>query len=637
MRFPVSFAQRRLWFLEQLTPGEPTFHMPYAMWLEGPLDVDALQRAMDALVARHSVLRTSIVAIEGVPEQVVADSGTVAIERITLPATPSDADARRLTGEIARERAVRPFDLAHGPLLRAALIDAGADRWLLSLVMHHIISDGLSLQILIDELSAMYRAGTTGSPASLPRLWMEYGDYAVWQQDRLRGEELERQLQYWREELRGAPTILTLPTDHPRPAQQSSRGSVATASLDPATTGRLAEFAAGCNATMFMVLLAGFAAVLSRYARQRELLVGTPVSGRTHAELDPIIGLFTNTVVLRTSLAGDPTFAELVSRVRDITVEALTHQELPFEKLVEEFAPERSLAHAPLMQVMFIYQSLTPPTLDLPGVKASSRALFTGTAKLDLTLYADTSEGHRATLALEYNTDLFDAPWAERFLDCVALVLEHAAADPQTPVLDLPMLTPAQSRQLVADRNRRSLPEPPDTEQPIDVRALLQAATSQVIDPTGSTPMAEVCERAGRLARVLAERGVGPETPVGLCLGRGAPMLSALLGVWWAGGAYVPLDPDFPRARLAAMAGGARVRIILSDSAHSELAASIGDAAELPGVEVLNVEDEAVATARPLPPAPLPPDALAYLIFTSGSTGQPKGIAIEHRAVANLL
>ncbi|MEO7262781.1 MAG: amino acid adenylation domain-containing protein [Jatrophihabitantaceae bacterium] len=631
MRFPVSFSQRRLWFLEQLMPGEPTFHMPYAMWLEGPLDAGALQRAMDGLVARHSVLRTSIVAIEGAPEQVVADSGTVAIERITLPATTSEADARRLAGEVARERAIRPFDLGRGPLLRIALIDAGADRWLFSLVMHHIISDGLSLQILFEELSAAYRSETTGTPASFPPHWMEYGDYAVWQQDRLRGEELERQLQYWREQLRGAPTILALPTDRPRPAQQSPRGAVATASVDAATTDRLAKLAAGCNATMFMVYLAGFAALLSRYARQADLLIGTPVSGRTHLELDPIIGLFTNTVALRISLAGDPTFAELVGQVRDTTVEALSHQELPFEKLVEEFAPQRSLAHTPLAQVLFIYQSLTPPALDLPGVSARSWALFTGTAKLDLSMYVDSPVGKDTTLVLEYNTDLFDAPWAERFLSCLARLLEHAAAAPQTPVTDLTMLAPEQAGQLIAERNRRAQPEPTEDE-PIDVRTLLQAATSRVTDGAGSASMAEVCEHAGRLARVLADRGVGLETPVGLCLGRGVPMLSALLGVWWAGGAYVPLDPDFPRARLSAMARGAGVRIIISDDAHRELAASIVD-----GVEVLGVEDQAVGTAQPLPAVPLPPDALAYLIFTSGSTGQPKGIAIEHRAVANLL
>ena len=229
MRYPVSFAQRRLWFLEQLMPGEPTFHMPYAIWLEGRLDTDALQRAMDCLVARHPVLRTSIMAVDGVPEQVVADDGTVPIERLPLPDAADLAadEARRRAGAIATERAVQPFDLARGPLLRALLIDAGADRWLLSLVMHHIISDGLSMQILIDELSALYRAELTGEPVSLPRLWMNYGDYAVWQQDRLRGEELERQLQYWRDQLRGAPAVLSLPTDRPRPAKQSSRGGVA--------------------------------------------------------------------------------------------------------------------------------------------------------------------------------------------------------------------------------------------------------------------------------------------------------------------------------------------------------------------------------------------------------------------------
>ncbi|HEY0167497.1 MAG TPA: amino acid adenylation domain-containing protein [Jatrophihabitans sp.] len=671
MRYPVSFSQRRLWFLEQLTPGEPTFHMPYAMWLEGPLDVEALQRAMDAMVERHSVLRTSIVAVDGVPEQVVADSGTVLIERISLSDTDSEDERVRQARAIATERATRPFDLAHGPLMRAALIDTGADRRLFTLMLHHIISDGLSMQILIDELSAMYRAEVTGEPASLPRLVMEYGDYAVWQHDRLRGEELERQLQYWREQLRGAPAVLTLPSDRPRPARQSSRGAVAVRSLDPAITDRLAEVAVGCNATMFMAFLTGFTVVLSRYARQTDLVIGTPVGGRTHVELDPILGLFTNTVALRTSLAGDPSFLELLGRVRDNTVEAVSHQELPFEKLVDEFAPERSLAHAPLTQVLFGYQSLTPPTLNLPGVKAGfSWALLTGTAKLDLTLYADTSDGQGTTLALEYNTDLFDAPWADRFLGCLALVLEHAAATPQTPVTDLPMLSAEQARELVFERNRRSRPAadgpvpgssvpgssvpgssvpgssvpgssvPAGADEPFDVRTLLQASASQVIDGAESVPMTEVCQRAARLARVLTERGVGLETPVGLCLERGVPMLSALLAVWWAGGAYVPLDPDFPRSRLAAMARGAGVRVVVTDEANRELAGSIVEGGSLgagSGVEVLDVGDQAVAEAQPLVPAPVPPDALAYIIFTSGSTGQPKGIGIGHRAVANLL
>jgi amino acid adenylation domain-containing protein len=563
----------------------------------------------------------------------------VPIELVSLADTVEEADRVRQARAIATERGMRLFDLAHGPLLRVTLIDTGSDRRLFTLVMHHIISDGLSMQIMIEELSAVYRAEVTGEPATLPRLWMEYGDYAVWQQDRLRGEELERQMQYWRDQLHGAPTVLTLPTDRPRPAQQSTRGAVAIRPLDPKVTDRLAEVAAAGNATMFMVFLTGFAVVLSRYSRQTDLLIGTPVGGRTHSELDPILGVFTNNVALRATLADDPSFGALLTRIRDTTVEAVSHQELPFEKLVEEFAPERSLAHAPLMQVMFGYQSLSTPTLDLPGIKAGfSWALFTETAKLDLTLFVDTSDGQGTTLALEYNTDLFDAPWADRFLDCTAMVLEHAAAAPQTQVTDLPLLSPEQGRALIEARN----PPPPGGEdEPFDVRALLQASASRVLDSAGSTSMAEVCERAGRLARVLADRGVGLETPVGLCLERGAPMLSALLAVWWAGGAYVPLDPDFPRSRLAAMAKGAGARIVITDEAHRELAASIvsGSTSDegAAGAEVLGVEDPAVAEALPLPPAPLPPDALAYIIFTSGSTGQPKGIGIEHRAVANLL
>ncbi len=639
MRYPVSFAQQRLWFLEQLMPGEPTFHMPYAIWLEGSLDAEALQRGLDALVARHPVLRTSIVAIDGVPEQVIAEDGAVPIERLALPGAASissAAEARRAASGIATERARKPFDLGRGPLLRAALIDAGADRWLLCLTMHHIISDGLSMQILIEELSALYRAETTGVPASLPRLWMNYGDYAVWQADRLRGEELQRQLEYWREQLRGAPTVLSLPTDRPRPAQQSSHGGVAGLSLDPAVTSRLAELAAGHNATLFMVFLTGFAVLLSRFARQPDLLIGTPVSGRTHVELDPLVGMFTNTVALRIATTDDPSFAELVGRIRDITVEAVSHQELPFEKLVEEFAPERSLAHAPLMQVLFGHQSLTPPKLELPGLTVSSWALFTGTAKLDLTMYVDTVDisagpaGPETMLSLEYNTDLFDRPWAERFLRCYARLLESAVAAPGTPVSELSLLSAEESTALVAEHNRSAAADPSDT--PSDVRTLLRAATSRVIDDAGAVSMAELCDRAARLARVLAERGVSLETPVGLCLDRGTGMLAALLAVWWAGGAYVPLDPDFPRSRLASMAGAAGVRIILSDKGNAELAGQLVE-----GVAVLDIDDAAVAGAEPLPPVPVPPDALAYLIFTSGSTGQPKGIGIEHRSVANLL
>jgi amino acid adenylation domain-containing protein len=628
MRFPVSFSQRRLWFLDQLTPGEPTYNMPYAIWLYGPLDRPALQRALDALVARQAVLRTSFIAVDGVPEQVVAGTGAVPIEHIELPAALDGGESTRQAESIAARRARRPFDLAAGPLIRAALIGSGSGRHLFVLVMHHIISDGLSMPILADELSAAYRAETTGVPAALPPLWMEYGDYAVWLHDVMRGEELDRQLGYWRRKLRGVP-FLALPTDRPRPARQSSGGAVARVTIDAELTQRLAALAHGANATLFMLFLTGFVAVLSRYTRQDDVVVGTQMTGRTHAEMEPLVGLFTNTVPLRVSLADDPTFAGLLGRVRDTTLDALPHQGAPFEKLVEEFAPERTLAYSPLVQVQFVYGSLTPPSLDLPGLTSRSQTLLTGTAKLDLTMYVDSPDGQATSLVLEYSTDLFGPAWADQFLHCLARMLGHAAGAPGTAVADLPMLSAAQRDALIVGRNRpRGAVGDDDC---ADIRRVLRASPSQVIAGGESVPASQVCDRAARVARALAERGVGVETRVGLCVGRGIGMLTALLGVWWAGGAYVPLDPAFPRARLAAMADGAGLQVIICDSAHRDLARSIAD-----GAAVIGVDDPAQA-APPLAPVPVPGTAPAYVIFTSGSTGRPKGVTVEHRAVTNLL
>ncbi len=639
MRFPVSFSQQRLWFLDQLAPGESTYNMPYAFWLDGPLDTQALQRAMDAVVARQAVLRMRIVAFDGVPEQIVADGATVPIEQIVLPSTVDDGERTRQAESIAAHLGSQPFDLAAGPLVRAALIDAGPGRHLFTLVLHHIISDGESMKILIDELCACYRAEVTGTPASLAPLWMEYGDYAVWQRDVIRGEELDRLLGYWRRQLHGAPQVLALPSDRVRPARLSSRGAATSITVDAATTRRLAEVAHGVNATMFMVFLTGFVAVLSRYARQTDIVTGTQVAGRTHTELDPLVGMFTNTLPLRIALTGDPSFVDLLGRVRDTTLDALSHQQVPFEKLVDEFAPDRSLGHWPLIQVQFVYGSLTPPRLELAGVTSHSRVLLTGTAKLDVTVYADTQDGDITTLAMEYSTDLFSPEWANRFLRCLAHLLGQAADAPTTAVADLPMVSDAEMDALVRGRNRPALPggdeadhAGEDGDDGADVRQLLPGSASHVIDGDDTLPMSQVCERAARVARTLADRGVGPETLVGLCVGRGIGMLTALLGVWWAGGAYVPMDPGFPEARLTAMARSANLRIIISDAANRDLARSVAD-----GAAVIEVDDLAATDVSPLAPVPVPASALAYVIFTSGSTGQPKGVGVPHRAVQNLL
>jgi amino acid adenylation domain-containing protein len=631
-----------MWFLDQLSPGEPTFHIPYAISLDGPLDVGALQRALDAAVARHAGLRTSIVAFDGVPEQDVADAGAVVIERIELPETLDGEERIRQAESIAADRARQPFDLAAGPLFRVTLIRTEPDRHLFVLVMHHVITDGTSMRILLEELSAGYRAELTGEPASLPPLWMSYGDFAVWQQDWMSGEELERQLSYWREQLKGAPRVLALPADRPRPARLSSCAARARVTIDDTTIAGLTEAAQAANATMFMVFLAGFAVVLSRYARQSDFVVATQAAGRTHTEFDPMVGLFANTILLRMSLAGDPSFAELLGRIRDTTADALAHQRLPFDKLVEDLMPDRSLAHAPLAQVEFAYHPSAPPGLDLPGVTSTCRMIFTETSKLELDMYVDRQAGQDTALVLDYSADLFGAPWAYRFLGCVAHLLEHAARNPGAAVTDLPMLSAAELDELIAGRNRLPFPggswgsSPRDSTagggDGADIRDLLRASPSRVIDGGGELPVSEVCNRAARLARTLADRGVGPETLAGICVGRGVGMLTAMLAIWWAGGAYVPLDPGFPEARLIAMAQSTSLRFIISDAANRDLALSVAA-----GAEVIRVDDPALAAAPPLAPVPVPGNALAYVICTSGSTGRPKGVAIEHRAIANLV
>jgi amino acid adenylation domain-containing protein len=617
-QYPVSFGQQRLWFLDQFAPGEATFAMPYAFRLEGPLDTGALQRALDALAARHGALRTRLVAFDGIPRQVVADAGSLPLEHVELPGpaaqgAPGDEEGWRAAEASALDLALRPFDLAAGPLIRARLICLAADRHLLALVMHHGIGDGRTVEILFDELSRLYRGET------LPDNWMDFGDFAVWQQDRVQGDELDRQLSYWREHLRGAPHVLALAGDRPRPVSLSARGASARLALDAGTAQGLLRVAGAANATPFMVYLAGFVVLLSRYARQADMVIGTQVSGRTHAELDPVVGMFTNTLAVRFSVADDPTFAHLLARVRDTVVDALSHQELPFEKLVEDLAPDRSLAQSPLIQVQFAHQPLTPPSLDLPGITASGRALRTGTSKLDLTLLAATT-AEAADLVLEYRTDLFDGPWADRFLRNLARLYEHAAQAPDTRVGDLRLIpgTPVPG------------PRPTDG---LDLVGGLRASGALVEHPGGATTLPQVCARASRLARRLAEQGAGPDTVIGVCLGRGIGMLEAVLAAWWTGGAYVPLDPTLPEARLAVMVQDADARLIVCDGERAALARRLGGT----GRSVVPIDDPAVDAADPLDPVPVPADALAYVLFTSGSTGRPKGVAVTRGGLANAL
>lgn len=428
-RFPLSFAQEQLWLVDQLSRQEITYTMPFAVWLDGPLRFTALQRALRALVARHGALRASITDDSAVPAQVVADVAEVPLERASLPAGLNGSEFARRARALADGRARVPFDLARGPLARVMLVSAGPNRHLLLLVLHHIVGDGPSVRILFDELAALYCAELTGRPAGLPPLSMSYGDYAVWQRDRMRGEWLRRQLSRWHQRLQGAPTVLTLPGSWPRPPLASSPGAQTAATLPAAATRRLAALAQDHNATIVMALLTGYALVLSQYARQPDLIIGIPAAGRTHAELEPIVGMFTNILPIRVRTDGAGSVAELLGQVRDAVADALEDQEVPFSVLVEEFAGTRSPGHAPLVQVQFAYGSLTPPGLALPNVTARGEVLFTGTAKLDLTLFADPTPAKATRLVLEYRSDLFDRTWAAGFLRRLIEVLSTCGAD----------------------------------------------------------------------------------------------------------------------------------------------------------------------------------------------------------------
>ncbi len=639
---PLSFAQERLWFLDQLTPGLTAYNMPLAVRLDGRLDRAALARALAALVARHEVLRTGFRDQAGRPVQGIAPVAAIpaledpaallpVVDLRALPADPAAREAARLAGE----EAGRPFDLRRVPLLRARLLwldggDPGAHQLLLTL--HHIACDGWSLGVLVAELGALY-AGE-----ALPELPIQYADYALWQRRLLQGEELERQLGYWRLQLAGLP-VLELPADLPRPPAQSYRGGWVEAAIPLQLADRLRQLSREAGVTLFMTLLAGFQAVLARYAGQDDVAVGTVVANRRHRELEGLIGFFVNTLVLRTDLAGEPSFRELLARVREVSLGAYGHQDLPFEKLVEELRPARDTSHAPLVQVTFMLQNTPLPELRLPGVVASAAAVANRTAKFDLSLSLEEQEGGLAGI-LEHSADLFTAATVERLAGHFRRLLAAAAADPEGSVAELPMLGEEERRQVLEEWNRTAVDQGParPVHELIAAQAARTPAAVAVVAGERSLTYAELDRRAGRLARRLRALGVGPEARVGLCLDRGPELVVGVLGVLAAGGAYVPLDPAHPAERLAAMlADAAPGAVIVAERYRGLVAASTAPVVALDGPdgELDGGPDGGpdLATFQGI----AAPENPAYVIFTSGSTGRPKGVVVEHRSLANFL
>jgi amino acid adenylation domain-containing protein len=623
---PLSFAQERLWFLEQLQPGNGAYHVALTLRPQVALDPAMMEWSLNAVVRRHEVLRTRFVALEGRPVQLVLPELWIPVPVTDLSAWPDglrEDGARRL----AEEEWTRPFDVSSGPLLRARLARLGARDWLFLVTLHHLVADGWSIGILQSELTALYDGGVTGRPPSLPPLPLQYADYAVWQRKRLQGAELERQLGYWRRQLADAPALLSLPTDRPRPSTQTFRGGAQAFAVDRAALQGLRALGQRAGATLFMVLLGAFAVLLGRYARQDEVMIGSPIAGRLRSELEALIGLFANTLVLRLDLGGGPSFRQLLRRVREVTLDAYDHQELPFERLVEELKPERSLSYNPLFQVMFVLQNLPAAAGGSDGPAAAGAVA----AKFDLTL--SMSEGEAGLWGtLEYNCDLFEAPTAARLAEHLATLLAGAAADPDRPVGRLPLMGEDEQWQVTAGWNRTAGPLPVrPLHEWIAQRARQSGDAVALVFDDLEISYAELERRANRVAHRLRASGVGPDVLVALCLERSPELVAGLLGVLKAGGAYVPLDPAYPRDRLAFM---------LSDSAARVLLTQRGLLESLPAAasEVICLDDPDELAGQPDHglDAGATRDHLAYVIYTSGSTGRPKGVAIPHQGLCNV-
>ncbi|HEX9940428.1 MAG TPA: condensation domain-containing protein, partial [Thermoanaerobaculia bacterium] len=631
---PLSFAQQRLWFLHQLDPGSPVYNMPFAFTLRGTLDVAALEGTLREVVRRHESLRTTFPGVAGEPRQVVAPEPGLRLPVVDLGGLPA-ADRGPEAARLSREDALRPFDLARGPLLRACLLRREEREWTILLNLHHIVSDGWSLGVLVRALSVLYPAVLRGEPSPLPELPIQYADFALWQREQLRGEVLEAQLAWWRQALAGAPTLLELPTDRPRPPVQSGRGAWVPVRLPGEVAAALAELARTHESSLFMALLAGFQALLARLSGQDDLVVGSPVANRNRAEVEGLIGFFVNTLALRARLDRTTTFRGLLAQVRAAALGAYAHQDLPFERLVEELHVPRNLGHNPLVQALLVVQDAAGAVLDLPGLVLAPAESAGPAAKFDLTLsLAET--GGQLLGSLDYATDLFDAATARRLAERFSQLLAEAVAAPDLPLGRLPLLTREERRQLQEwNDSAAALPQDVCLHDLTADQAERTPEAVAVVFAGRQLTYRQLAQQAGRLARHLRTLGVGPEVLVGLYAERSLELVVGLLGILQAGGAYVPLDPGYPDERLAAMVEDARLYVLLAPSHLAgrlrQLAPPAARLVLLDELEGLDAPDE--AATRPQ----MHPDQAAYCIFTSGSTGRPKGAVNTHRGIVNRL
>jgi amino acid adenylation domain-containing protein len=632
---PLSFAQQRLWFLAQMEGGSEAYHMPFGMRLQGMLDRGALRQALDRIVVRHETLRTTFLIVEGEPQQRIepVEASRFRLLEYDLRQHP---DAQGELEKLMAEEAKAEFDLQTGPLIRGRLVRMAEEEHALLITMHHIVSDEWSMRVMVKELRALYGAFTRGEKDPLPPLVVQYADYAVWQRKWMQGEVLQEQAEYWRKNLAGVPDVLEVPGDCPRPVAQEYQGSLEKFTLEKKLTARLKELSNHRSTTLYMTLLAGWAVLLGRLSGQQDVVIGMAVANRGRVEIEDLIGYFVSPLALRVDLSGSPSVTEVLERVKQQVLAAQQHQDIPFEQVLEIVQPVRSLAHSPLFQVMFAWQSAPVDRLELSGLEITpleEAALLS--VPFDLTLSLRES-GEEITGGVAYATSLYEVPTVKRYLGYLRKLLEGMAGDETAMVNCLPMMSEQESEQVLVRWNATEVEFSKDrcAHEVFEEQAEKTPDAVAVAFEEASLSYRELNRRANQVAHFLVRTGVKPEARVGICLERGLELMVAMLGVLKAGGVYVPMDPRYPEDRLRYMAEDARVLLIITTRAQKEQAGA--------GEKQLVLDDEELRAAIERQPEENPRktvtgDSLAYVMYTSGSTGLPKGAMIHHEGMLNHL
>jgi len=630
--FPLSPAQEAMWFFEQWQPGSAMYNIPLAVRVSGLLDVDALEQSLSEIVRRHESLRTVIHTVHGKPTQVIQPEWNVHLSHVCLDHLSSPERESTLSRVIAQE-ARRPFDLAADPMMRATLVRLDSNNHRLLLTIHHIVSDGWSMEVVFRELAVLYAAFNAQRASSLAELPIRYGDYVRWQRARLESDEAGTQLAFWLKQLAQTPAILDLPTDSPRPPTQSFCGAAHRFVVPKALTQALKALAQREGVTPFALLLAAFKVLLLRYTGSGDVVVGTVAANRTRTETEGVVGLFANAVVVRAGLSDNPTFRAFLHRVRSAVLDAYANQDLPFERVVAALQPTRDPSHSPLFQVLFRLNGSPLGKVELPGLTLEPEEIDTGTAKFDLSLILNNGDPE-LTGGIEYNTDLFESSTIERMAEHFQTLVEGIVANPDQQVWDLPLLPEAERHQVLVEWNQTRAENTDDRciHHLVEAQAARTPEAVAVVCDDQQLTYGELNGQANQLAHQLQRLGVGPEVPVGICLERSLDLVVGLVAILKAGGAYVPLDPRYPRERLAFMLADAQIPLLLTQEAL------LDQLSEWPGVVVCIDHDRGTIALESTenPQSDVGPNNLAYVIYTSGSTGKPKGTLVNHRCVARL-